>query len=254
MGVENMVRNKAVLIAGYLLLISGILHIVVCILTLGLLTISGTTLIFGISFLPLGLGMIWLVRKKLLDETRRLIIFCGTISFLNSITLFTHILRRTAEEQTIIYIFLIFFIIIDLISFPIFYIKKTELDRMDTDEKLSYFSIIIIRGLGLGLLFNVLAWIGLTNGLNYYMVSYILIFGTINMIFGQLLYNKKAEKKIQISGVFFLTLGLIFELILCFFFFNAKSIANIVLYAIVITIRTYYIFQKNYLRGSRNHE
>jgi hypothetical protein len=213
-----------------------------------------TTLVFGICILLSGLGMIWLLRKNLLDETRRLIIFCGTISFLNSITLFTHLLRRTAEEQTIIYIFLILFILIDLISFPIFYIKKTELDKMDTDEKLSYFSIIIIRGLGLGLLFNVLAWIGLTNDLNLYMVSYILIFGTINMIFGQLLYKKRVEKKIQMSSVFFLALGLIFELILCFFFFNAKSIANIVLYAIVITIRTYYIFQKNYLRGNRNHE
>jgi len=240
-----MVSNKTVMIAGYLFFISGILHIVVSILTLGLLTISVTTLVFGICILLSGLGMIWLLRKNLLDETRRLIIFCGTISFLNSITLFTLLLRRTAEEQTIIYIFLILLIIIDLISFPIFYIKKTELDRMDTDEKFSYFSIIIIRGLGLGLLFNVLAWIGLTNDLNLYMVSYILIFGTINMIFGQLLYKKRVEKKIQMSAVLLLALGLIFELILCFFFFNAKSITNIVLYAIVITIRMYYIKKKN---------
>jgi len=236
-----MVRNKTVLIAGYLFCISGILHIIVSILSLGLLTILVTTLVFGLCFLLSGLGMIWLLRKNLLDETRRLIIFCGTISFLNSITLFTHILTRTLEERSFIYIFLIVLILIDLTSFSIFFIKKIELDRMDSVVKLSYFSIVIIRGLGLGLLFNVLAWIGVTNDLNLYMVSYILIFGTINMIFGQLLYKKRVEKKIQMSAVIFLALGLIIELFLCFFFFNAKSITNIILYVIVIIIRIYYI-------------
>ena len=241
-----MLSNRNVLISGYLLFISGILHIVVCILTIGLITISGTTLIFGISFLPLGLGMIWLLRRNLLDETRRLIIFCATISLLNFLTLLANILTNTAENRITIYLFLILFIIIDLITFPIFFIKKTELDKMDVDEKLSYFTIVIIKGLGIGLLFNSLAWIGLTNDLNPFMISYILIFGTINTIFGELLYRKREEKKIQIRAVVFLTLGLIFELILCFFFMNAKSIINIILYITVITIRIYYI-QKKFL-------
>jgi len=134
--------------------------------------------------------------------------------------------------------------IIDLITFPIFFIKKTELDKMDADEKLSYFAIVIIKGLGIGLLFNSLAWIGLTGDLNLFMISYILIFGTINTIFGELLYRKREEKKIQIRAVVFLTLGLIFELILCFFFINAKSIVNIFLYTSVIAIRIYYIKKK----------
>lgn len=239
-----MVSDRKVLISGYLLFISGILHIVACILTLGLITISGTTLIFGISFLPLGLGMIWLLRRNLLNETRRLIIFCATISLLNFLTILANILTKTAENRITIYLFLILFIIIDLITFPIFFIKKTELDKMDADEKLSYFTIVIIKGLGIGLLFNSLAWIGLTNDLNPYMISYILIFGTINTIFGELLYRKREEKKTQIRAIVFLTLGLIFELILCFFFVNAKSIVNIILYIIVITIRIYYIKKK----------
>jgi len=242
-----MVSNKTVLISSYFFFISGILHIVVSILTLDLLTITVTTFAFGICILLAGLGMIWILRKSLLDETRRLIIFGGTISFLNSITLLTHLVTRTAEDRTIIYLFLILLIVIDLISFPIFFIKKTELDRMDMDEKLSYFSIIIIRGLGLGLLFNSLAWIGLTNDLNSYMLSYIFIFGTLNMIFGQLLYSKKEEKETQMRAVVLLTLGLFFGLILCIFFFNAKSLVNIILYAIVITIRIYYIKKKNLL-------
>jgi len=239
-----MVSDRKVLISGYLLFVSGILHIVACILTLGLITISGTTLIFGISFLPLGLGMIWLLKRNLLDETRKLIIFCATISLLNFLTILTNILTNTAENRITIYLFLILFIIIDLITFPIFFIRKTELDKMDADEKLSYFTIVIIKGLGIGLLFNSLAWIGLTNDLNSYMISYILIFGTTNTIFGELLYRKREEKKIQIRAVVFLTLGLIFEYILCFFFINAKSIVNIILYISVITIRIYYIQKK----------
>ena len=239
-----MVSNTSLLISSYLVLISGITHLVVSILTLGLLTISVTTLLFGISFLLLGLGMIWILKNNLLDETRRLIIFCGTISFLNSVTILTNILTGTAEDRIIIYLFLILFVIIDLISFPIFFIKKTELDSMDKNDKLSYFSILIIRGLGIGLLFNVLAWIGVIGDLNPYMVSYILIFGTINMIFGELLYRKREVKKIQMRAVVFLALGLITELILCFFFLNAKSIADIILYFTVIMIRIYYIKMK----------
>ena len=239
-----MVTNKSLLISSILVLISGITHIVVTILTWGLLTISITTLLFGISFLLLSLGMIWLLKNNLLDKTKRLIIFIGTISFLNSVTILTNILTGTAEDRIIIYLFLILFIIIDLISFPIYYIKKTELDRMDMDDKLSYFSILIIRGLGIGLLFNVLAWIGVIGDLNPYMISYILIFGTINMIFGELLYIKREVKKIQMRAVVFLTLGLITELILCIFFLNGKSIADIILYITVIMIRIYYIKKK----------
>lgn len=239
-----MVTNKSLLISSILVLISGITHIVVTILTWGLLTISITTLLFGISFLLLSLGMIWLLKNNLLDKTKRLIIFIGTISFLNSVTILTNILTGTAEDRIIIYLFLILFIIIDLISFPIYYIKKTELDRMDMDDKLSYFSILIIRGLGIGLLFNVLAWIGVIGDLNPYMISYILIFGTINMIFGELLYRKREVKKIQMRAVVFLTLGLITELILCIFFLNGKSIADIILYITVIMIRIYYIKKK----------
>ena len=82
-----MVTNKSLLISSILVLISGITHIVVTILTWGLLTISITTLLFGISFLLLSLGMIWLLKNNLLDKTKRLIIFIGTISFLNSVTL-----------------------------------------------------------------------------------------------------------------------------------------------------------------------
>jgi hypothetical protein len=115
---------------------------------------------------------------------------------------------------------------------------------MDTDEKISYFSIIVIKALGIGLLFNALAWIGLTNDLNPFMISYILIFGTLNMIYGELLYRKKENKKIQTRALIVLILGLISEAILCIFFVNAKSIVDILLYCVIFPIRIYYIKSK----------
>jgi len=239
-----MVSNKFVLVSGYLMFISGILHLIAVILARGLLEIAATALVFGIFFLILGLIIIIRVRNKQLDETRKIIIWNTTITLLNCITILTHIITRTPEERIIVYIVLILIIIIDLICLPTFFIKKTELDRMDRIDKLSFFSIVVIKGLGLGLLFNVLAWIGLINDVNPFMIIYILVFGTLNTIYGELLYRRKEDKKIQNRALIVLILGLIIEAILCIFFVNAKSIVDIILYMVLIPIRFYYIKNK----------
>ena len=239
-----MVSIKFVLISGYLLLFSGILHLVVTVLARGLLEIAVTALIFGIFFLFIGIVTIMRARKNQLDETKKIVITNTTITLLNSITILTHIITRTPEDRFIVYIFLILIVIINLICFPVFFIKKAELDVMDGVEKLSFFSIAVIKGLGLGLLFNVLAWIGLTNDVNTFMIVYILVFGSLNMIYGELLYKKKEDKKIQNRALIVLILGLISEAILCIFFVNAKSIVDIFIYIVIIPIRLYYIKNK----------
>lgn len=223
---------------------SGILHLIVTVLARRILELFVTALLFGIFLLIISIVMIIRVNNNQLDETRRVIIWNTTVSFLNSITIFTHILRKTPEERIVIYYFLILIIIIDLICFVTFFIKKTELDQMDSHDKVSFFSIVVIKGLGLGLLFNVLAWIGLINDVNPFMIAYILVFGTLNMILGELLYRRKEDKRIQTRALIILILGLTFEAILCFFFTNAKSITDIILYIVIIPIRFYYIRNK----------
>ncbi len=239
-----MIDDKKVLMAGILMFISGILHAIVGILSIGLITLVVTFLIFSGFFLLLGLRMIKIMGYDMLDRTKRIIIFCTTISFLNFITILTHMFTATPGDRVYLYVFMIIFIIIDLINFPIFFIRKIELDQMDFNDKLSYFTIVIIKGLGLGLLFNVLAWIGIISDLNLYMIIYILVFGTLNMIYGELLYTKKEEKKIQNRAIFILVLGLIFETTLIFFFPNAKSLVDIILLGVVIPIRIYYVKKK----------
>ncbi|MFX0082438.1 MAG: hypothetical protein ACFE94_11880 [Candidatus Hodarchaeota archaeon] len=225
-----MVSNKFVLISAYLVFLSGILHLVVTILSRGLIEIAATTLIFAILFLLSSLIMVIRIRKNQLDATRRIVIWNTTITLLNSVTISTNIITRTPENRIIVYIFLILIVIISLICFLTFFIKKTELDKMDGTEKLSFFSIAVIKGLGVGLLFNVLAWVGLINDVNPLMIVYILVFGTLNMIYGELLYRRKEVRKIQIRALIVLILGLTTETILCIFFVNAKSIVDIFLY------------------------
>jgi hypothetical protein len=242
--VKIVVDDKKVLLASYLTLLNGILHATVGVLAIGLLELSLTAFIFSAFFIFLGLKMISLMRNHQLDETKRAIIACTTISFLNSITMFTHILIGSPEDRVYLLGFMIFFTIVDLINFLIFYLKKIELDQMDKGDKISYFAICIIRGIGLGLLFNILAWIGWPPDPNPMMIIYNLIFGTLCLIFGERLYDKKEEKKIQMRALIVLVLGLIIGIVICVIFPFPNTLVNIILYSIVIPIRIYYIRNK----------
>ena len=76
------------------------------------------------------------------------------------------------------------------------------------------------------------------------MITYILIFGTLNMIFGEQLYKKKDVRKVQMRALIVFILGLVFETILCYLFPNPKSMVDILLYSIIIPVRIYYIKRK----------
>jgi len=112
---------------------------------------------------------------------------------------------------------------------------------MDNVEKISYFSIVITRGLGLGLLFQILAWLLLSP--NVIMISYTLLFGSVNMLFGQLFYFKKENRNLQKLGFFFLILGAIFGVYVLMLYPNYTFIVFTILYAIVIPIRFFYLFK-----------
>ena len=239
-----MIDDKKVFISGVLTLIVGILHIFIGVLAIGLLELSVTLFIFSIFLLFISLRLITVMRNNPLDEKRRIIISCATGSFLNVVTMLTHIIIASPNDRLVLYFFLFFFIAIGFYNFLIFFIKKIQLDQMDNDDKLSYFTIVILRGLGLGLLFNVLAWIGISGDLNPIMITYILIFGTLNTIFGEQLYSKNDVKKIQMRALIVLILGLVFETILVSFFPNPKSLVDIILYSVIIPVRIYYIKKK----------
>jgi hypothetical protein len=113
---------------------------------------------------------------------------------------------------------------------------------MISSEKLSYFSIVLMRGLGVGLLFYILAWTGYLEGSpNYAMLEYNFIFGITLIIYGIKLYKAKESKGIQISAILVLSLALIIGIILFTFYPNPKSMVNTILLGIILIIRLYYL-------------
>ncbi|MBD3213605.1 MAG: hypothetical protein GF311_13435 [Candidatus Lokiarchaeota archaeon] len=237
--------DNKVLTSAYIMVILGGFHLILGIMALGLLELSVTAFIFFGFYIPMGLGLINLIKNNLLDETRSLLLGCTTISFLNSLTYFLLIITRAPEERTYLYLFLIIQIIFNIINFPILFKKKIGLDDMVFDEKLSYFSIVVIRGLGFNFTFNILAWIGWPMEPVYPMIIYLLIFGILNLMLSGLLYNKSREKNLQLSAILILLTGMIIGIGLFYFYPSPKIIICTILYLIIIPIRIYY-FNNNF--------
>ncbi|MHA1147959.1 MAG: hypothetical protein ACTSR8_06905 [Promethearchaeota archaeon] len=230
-------EDNKVLASAYSMIILGIIHLLIGILALGLLELCVTAFIFFGFYIPFGFILIKLIKNDNLDETRPILIGCATITFLNSLTYFLLILTAAPEDRILLYYLLIIPIIFNIINFPIFFKKKVELDQMVLDEKLSLFSIVIIRGLGFNFTFNILAWIGWPMVPIYPMIIYLLIFGILNLILSGVLYNKSQEKNIQISAIIILLAGMMVGIGLYFIYPNPKTIINTILYLLIINIR-----------------
>lgn len=237
--------DKKVLVSAYLIFILGFVHLILALLGIWLLELTITAFIFTGFYIPMGYSLIHLIKNNLLDETRALMLGCTTIAFLNSLTYFLLIITGAPEDRLFLYYLLIIPIVINIINFPILFKKKIELNQMAFDEKLSYFSIVVIRGLGFSFSFNILAWIGFPINPNYPFIIYLLIFGILNLFLSGALYNKSQEKKIHILAFIILLVGMTIGIGLFFVDSNPKTIVWSILYFIVIPIRFYY-FNKNF--------
>ncbi len=116
--------DRIVLVSAYLMVVLGILHLILGILAVGLLELSVTAFIFFGFYVLMGFGLISLIKKRLLDETRPILIGCATISFLNTLTCFLLIITAAPEDRTYLYYFLIIPIIFNIVNFPIIFKKK----------------------------------------------------------------------------------------------------------------------------------
>ena len=115
---------------------------------------------------------------------------------------------------------------------------------MDRDDKLDYFSIVVIRGLGIGLLFNLLSWL-IPPDINLIMIVYILVFGSLNMFYGNKLLTEKEQIRIQIGALIVLILALIVGIIIYMYVIpDPKCFVNIAMFCVLIPIRIYYIQKK----------
>lgn len=237
--------DDKVLISGYLIFILGFEHLILAILGLEILELTVTAFIFTAFYIPMGYGLTQLVKNNMLDETKALLLGCTTIAFLNSLTYFLLIITGAPGDRFYLYYLLIAPIAVNIINFPILFKKKIELNQMAFDEKLSYFSIVVIRGLGFSFSFNVLSWIDWPPNPNYQFIIYLSIFGITNLYLSGALYSKSKKKEIQLVAIVLLLGGMTIGIGLYFLDPNLKTIVWSILYLIVIPIRFYY-YKKNF--------
>ncbi len=235
-------KNKT-LIAARLFYFTGILHGILGILARGLLELSVTALIFSFFVILLARILIKLIKYNVMNE-RPVIISCTTICFLNTTTYLTLILTGATEGRFYLDIFMVILIGFNVINFTIFFGSKAKFDQMDNTEKISYFSIVILRGMGIGLLFQILGYIGNPPKPNYIMIIYILIFGIANMFYGERLYSKRKKIGIHIGAIITLVIGFVFAVILTFIFPSPKFVVYVILLMILIAIRIFYFYEK----------
>lgn len=237
--IEKIVKSK--LIAGIVLILSGVTHIIEGLASVGLTEISVTALIYGVFFLLLGLLLPKIKVRGDFDANKRIFVFINVISFLNACTNMVQLIFADVEQRYFLYGFMIWHIIAAIIIFRILFKIKTTLEQMDSTEKKSYFSILLVKGLGLNYLFQMLAWL---VPLNSAMVLYFLIFGTINSIIGELLSSSGENKKVQILGIVIPIISGTICIVLVFYYFVPNLILFAIFHIIVIIIRIAYLKKK----------
>ncbi|MFX0189105.1 MAG: hypothetical protein ACFE8A_15375 [Candidatus Hodarchaeota archaeon] len=229
-------------IAARLFFISGIFHIIIGILAFGLLNVPITAFIFAFFVIWLSIWFTRLVKSNLIDETE-ILISVTIITILNSMNYLIFILEGVTEGRFFLNIFMYIVLCLNIVNFMIFFNIKSKLNSMDMDEKLNYFSILLMRGLGMNFFFRFIDYIRPPDP-HYLVAVFCIILGICNIIYGNKVMNK-GDKKIQIKVLILVSLSLISTLLIYIFIVPALCMLfNIVLFSIVAMLRFYYVKKK----------
>ncbi|MFX1277055.1 MAG: hypothetical protein ACFFAT_18675 [Promethearchaeota archaeon] len=229
-------------IAARLSLISGIFHIIIGILAFDLLNVSITAYILAFFVIWLSSMFIKLVRINVINETD-ILISITTITVLSSISYLIFILNGVTEGRFFLNMFMYIVLSLNLVNFIIFFNTKSQLNSMDMDEKLNYFSVILIRGLGMNLLFGFTGYLQPPDP-HYLVVVFSIIFGIYNIKYGNKL-KFEVDVKVQIKALITLCLTLISALLIFFFIVSdLRILFNILLFSVTLLIRFYYVKKK----------
>lgn len=232
-------RKKELVIVSIFMLISGILHLITGILTIGLLELSVTLIIFTFFFLPLAFILLIQIKRNIFTEKDNAIIMSTTVSFLNILMLITQILINSPQDRYYIYPILIILIGIDVLNFPILFRFKTNMEEMKLNSKVNYFCLVIIRGLGISLVLNSLTWIGWPPDPNIVMIAYVVIFGSLYLMNGYYLFIKKRTQMINIELLILLISSLFIGLLLYFYFPHPNILISVFLFTLLIPLCLY---------------
>lgn len=229
-------------IASGLFFISGLLHIAIGILAFGLVSVPLTAFLFAFFYIWLSIWFYRLVKINAMNETE-ILISVTIITILNSMNYLIFILEGITKGRFFLNILMYIVLCINFVNFLIFFNTKSKLNNMDIDGKLDYFSILLMRGLGMNFFFRFLDFIQSPDP--HYLIAVIcIILGICNIIYGNKIINK-GDMKNQIKALILVCLSIIFALLVYFFIVPALCMLfNIVLFSVVALIRFYYVKKK----------
>jgi len=242
-------NTKKIKTAAKVFFLSGLLHIVIGLIALRLelapaIEILVTALIFAFLFLVRARKLLKLSIYNFSLETS-VIITSATITFLNCITYFILMMWGVAQGKLFINILMIIILVMNVFCFYVFFTSKVRYEAMNPLEKFDYLTVVMIRGLGLGYILYLLAYMGFITGIpDYEMLVYNTIFGIALVIYGEKLYKEKDSKKVQIRAFIVISLAFSLQILLIIFFsLDPKFIIQSVLFIIILIIRVYYLFK-----------
>jgi len=236
MGIEKL--HKFELIGGLLVLILGFTNIIQLLLV-GASDPKGIALfgIYGLLFLIGGAAFFVVCIKEmtrpklLLSATSNILLLMCPIS--NSIYLITEI----GLLDPILVTLSVINIILCIIALPVSFIRYVDIENINTREKISHASLVLLRGSGIfHLLQPILYPVSLeTLGM--------LVFGTIYLLISILLIRKKDVHLIQLSGFILPLIGAVLGIGLLFMApVNIHYVIVFIIFDLIISpIRFYYI-------------
>ncbi|MBD3212297.1 MAG: hypothetical protein GF311_06780 [Candidatus Lokiarchaeota archaeon] len=226
-------------IPSLLMMVSGILHLISGILAIGLIELSVTLFIFTGFFLPLSIFLYIHLNQDNYTNKENVIIMSTTVSFLNLLMVITQLLINSPQDRYYIHPILILLGVINSMNFSILFFFKTRNDKMEFGDRVCYFCVVLIRGLGISLLFNILTWIGWPPDPNIPMILYVCIFGILYVFNGYYLFTKVKNKWVNLELVFILFSSLILGIVSYLSFSHPNLLISAVLFILLIPMILY---------------
>ena len=228
-------------LSAILVTISGISQLIAGFVSVGLTVPLVTLILYGGFLIFLGLQSLNLQKKNNFTKDKLVVMFGTVVPFLNLFANITLFLFEISERPIIGY-FLIVHIILSCIIYPINYYSIIQFDEMDTFVAVTFFGIVLTRGLGLGYLFQPLGWV--LGGVNLIMIGYLITFALLNTFMGRKIYSNPDDKQIQIRAIIIMTANFVVGGILLFFFPTPNQTLFIMFALLAIIIRSYYVKKK----------
>ncbi|TXT61527.1 MAG: membrane protein of unknown function [Promethearchaeota archaeon] len=221
------------------MMISGTLHLITGILAVGLVELCVTLFIFTGFFLPLSILLLIQLMQNTYKEKENVIMMSTTVSFLNLLMLITQLVINSPRDRDYIYPILVILVGINIINFSFLLSFKTRIAQMGFHEKVRYFCVVLIRGLGISLLFNVLTWIGWPPDPNIIMILYVLIFGSLYVLNGYYLFAMKKSKWVNLELLVVLLSSLILGILSYLSFSHPNLLISSTLFILLVPMIIY---------------